>query len=70
MSRDLGAYSFALKALLIKVSPARSRRDSHNFSSMHVYIYRLRHKLLPYNLQIDTLVNVGYRLLARKSARR
>jgi len=34
-----------------------------NSESMHVYIYRLRTKLLPYKLQIDTLVNVGYRLL-------
>ena len=34
-----------------------------NSESMHVYIYRLRNKLLPYQLQIDTLVNVGYRLL-------
>lgn len=33
-----------------------------NSESMHVYIYRLRTKLLPYKLQIDTLVNVGYRL--------
>jgi len=34
-----------------------------NSESLHVYIYRLRNKLLPYKLQIDTLVNVGYRLL-------
>lgn len=34
-----------------------------NCASLHVYIYRLRNKLLPYNLQIDTLVNVGYRLV-------
>lgn len=34
-----------------------------NPESLHVYIYRLRNKLLPHNLQIDTLVNVGYRLL-------
>ena len=34
-----------------------------NSESLHVYIYRLRNKLLPYNLQIETLVNVGYRLL-------
>jgi len=38
-----------------------------NSPSMHVYIYRLRNKLLPYNLQIDTLVNVGYRLLAPRA---
>ncbi len=34
-----------------------------NAESLHVYMYRLRSKLMPYNLQIDTLVNVGYRLL-------
>jgi len=34
-----------------------------NSESLHVYIYRLRNKLLSYQLQIDTLVNVGYRLL-------
>ncbi|HEY6046546.1 MAG TPA: helix-turn-helix domain-containing protein [Pyrinomonadaceae bacterium] len=38
-----------------------------NSPSMHVYIYRLRNKLLPYNLHIDTLVNVGYRLLAPRA---
>lgn len=34
-----------------------------NTESLHVYIYRLRNKLVPYNLSIDTMVNVGYRLL-------
>lgn len=34
-----------------------------NTESLHVYIYRLRSKLVPYNLRIDTMVNVGYRLL-------
>lgn len=34
-----------------------------NCASLHVYIHRLRVKLLPFRLQIDTLVNVGYRLL-------
>lgn len=34
-----------------------------NSESLHVYIYRLRHKLAAYNLQIDTMVNVGYRLV-------
>ncbi len=34
-----------------------------NTESLHVYIYRLRNKLLPYELRIDTMVNVGYRLL-------
>ena len=31
-----------------------------NTESLHVYIYRLRNKLTPYNLCIDTMVNVGY----------
>lgn len=34
-----------------------------NVESLHVYIYRLRNRLLPYELRIDTMVNVGYRLL-------
>ncbi len=34
-----------------------------NSESLHVYIYRLRNKLLPHRLQVDTVVNVGYRLL-------
>ncbi len=33
-----------------------------NVESLHVYIYRLRSKLLAFELQIDTMVNVGYRL--------
>ncbi len=38
-----------------------------NTESLHVYIYRLRSKLMPYNLSIDTMVNVGYRLLLKDS---
>jgi two-component system, OmpR family, alkaline phosphatase synthesis response regulator PhoP len=34
-----------------------------NTESLHVYIYRLRNKLTPYNLRIDNMVNVGYRLI-------
>ena len=34
-----------------------------NAESLHVYIYRLRNKLAPCHLTIDTMVNVGYRLL-------
>jgi two-component system, OmpR family, alkaline phosphatase synthesis response regulator PhoP len=34
-----------------------------NTESLHVYIYRLRNKLTPYNLHIDTMVNVGYRVV-------
>lgn len=39
-----------------------------NTESLHVYIYRLRTKLTPYDLRIDTMVNVGYRLLLDRSA--
>lgn len=38
-----------------------------NAESLHVYIYRLRNKLAGCNLQIDTMVNVGYRLLMPSS---
>lgn len=34
--------------------------------SLHVYMYRLRKKLVPYGLNIETMVNVGYRLIPRK----
>jgi len=40
-----------------------------NTESLHVYIYRLRSKLVPHNLRIDTMVNVGYRLLLNISQR-
>ena len=33
-----------------------------NAESLHVHIYRLRRKLLPFGLKIETMVNVGYRL--------
>lgn len=38
-----------------------------NSESLHVYIYRLRLKLTHFGLQIETMVNVGYRLITRKS---
>jgi DNA-binding response OmpR family regulator len=34
-----------------------------NAESLHVYIYRLRQQLLPYKLRIETMINVGYRLM-------
>ena len=34
-----------------------------NMESLHVYIYRLRNKLNASKISIDTMVNVGYRLL-------
>lgn len=33
-----------------------------NAESLHVYIYRLRHKFAASRLHIETMVNVGYRL--------
>ncbi len=36
-----------------------------NTESLHVYIYRLRAKLATYHLQIETMVNVGYRLMTK-----
>jgi len=38
-----------------------------NCGSLHVYIHRLRNKLRPHDLQIDVLVNVGYRLMSARS---
>lgn len=38
-----------------------------NSESLHVYIYRLRAKLSDYDLHIETMVNVGYRLLTSKT---
>jgi DNA-binding response OmpR family regulator len=38
-----------------------------NSESLHVYIYRLRSKLTAYDIQIDTMVNVGYRLILRNN---
>jgi DNA-binding response OmpR family regulator len=41
---------------------ARTPDKPFNAESLHVFMYRLRGKLLPYRIRIDTLVNVGYRL--------
>ena len=38
-----------------------------NTESLHVYIYRLRNKLAASKISIDTMVNVGYRLLLENS---
>ena len=38
-----------------------------NSESLHVYIYRLRSKLAEFGLEIETMVNVGYRLLTSKA---
>jgi len=34
----------------------------YNSESLHVHIYRLRGKLAPFRLRIETMVHVGYRL--------
>lgn len=38
-----------------------------NSESLHVYIYRLRAKLSEFGLHIETMVNVGYRLITVKT---
>jgi DNA-binding response OmpR family regulator len=38
-----------------------------NSESLHVYIYRLRAKLADFGLQIETMVNVGYRVVTSKT---
>lgn len=38
-----------------------------NTESLHVHIYRLRRRLAPYGVQIETMVNVGYRLLVHRA---
>jgi DNA-binding response OmpR family regulator len=48
-------------------------RKPYNGESLHVHMYRLRLKLAPYGLRIETMVNVGYSLLpaaAEHDARR
>jgi DNA-binding response OmpR family regulator len=39
-----------------------------NTESLHVYIYCLRAKLADFELQIETMVNVGYRLIVQNRA--
>lgn len=36
-----------------------------NAESLHVHIYRLRRRLAPFEVNIETMVNVGYRLSKR-----
>jgi len=42
---------------------AWGERAAFNAESLHVHIYRLRRRLVPFGLQIETMVNVGYRLM-------
>ena len=39
-----------------------------NSESLHVYMYRLRSKLSDFGLQIETMVNVGYRLITQEQS--
>jgi hypothetical protein len=39
-----------------------------NTESLHVYMYRLGAKLADFGLQIETMVNVGYRLIVQNRA--
>ncbi|HEX8128255.1 MAG TPA: helix-turn-helix domain-containing protein [Pyrinomonadaceae bacterium] len=34
-----------------------------NAESLHVHIYRLRRRLAPFRIHIETMINVGYRLV-------
>ena len=47
---------------------ARGSEKPVNSESLHVFMYRLRNKLLPHKLRIDTVVNVGYRLVMSDAA--
>jgi DNA-binding response OmpR family regulator len=44
----------------------------YNAESLHVHVYRLRSKLAPFGVRVETMVNVGYRLIpaAEQSERR
>lgn len=42
------------------------RAAAFNAESLHVHIYRLRRRLSPFGLHIETMVNVGYRLITRE----
>jgi DNA-binding response OmpR family regulator len=43
-------------------------RKPFNPVSLHVYIYRLRQKFEPYGVRIETMINVGYRLIPTRGA--
>jgi two-component system alkaline phosphatase synthesis response regulator PhoP len=42
----------------------------YNAESLHVHVYRLRAKLAPFGVHIETMVNVGYRLVPAPAAGR
>ncbi len=35
----------------------------YNAESLHVHVYRLRVKLAPFGVRIETMINVGYRFV-------
>ena len=43
-------------------------RKPLNLDSLHVMIYRLRRRLAPLGVNIETMVNVGYKLLPAQMA--
>jgi len=43
-------------------------RKPYNGESLHVHMYRLRAKLAPFGVRIETMVNVGYCLLPDDAA--
>lgn len=40
----------------------------YNAESLHVHVYRVRAKLAPFGVRIETMVNVGYRLIPAAKA--
>lgn len=42
----------------------------YNAESLHVHVYRLRAKLAPFGVRIETMVNVGYRLVPASEAQK
>lgn len=40
----------------------------YNAESLHVHVYRVRNKLAPFGVRIETMVNVGYRLMPASEA--
>jgi DNA-binding response OmpR family regulator len=47
---------------------AWGERAPFNAESMHVHVYRLRRRLAPFGPRIETMVNVGYRLMPAAQA--
>lgn len=70
MARERRSYatrSTAFAQDLLCAPIARLTPGQPNSESLHVYIYRLRAKLAHFGLQVETMVNVGYRLIITKN---